>query len=64
MSTHKSAKVPQHLKKYWSHNKEFYLSGVSNRWRIYTADGNLAPFEPFKNFNQASIKMNSLKVTL
>lgn len=56
-----NAKVPQHEKKYWSYNRQFYVSGVSGRWWVYAANGDRAIHEPFENLNKAQMKMNALK---
>lgn len=52
--------TPQHLKKYWSYNKKFYVSGVSGRWRIYAADGSIADNDVFEKLHRAQIAMNQL----
>ena len=54
--------TPQHEKKYWSSNRQFYVQGVSGRWRIYAANGDIAIQDYFKSLYVAQNKMIGLKV--
>ena len=59
-----SAKIPQHEKKYWSSNKQFYVQGVSGRWRIYKANGNRHNDDVFTSLYTAQARAIGLKERL